>query len=138
MAQSKELSCDVWAIICGRLDKASLSSFARVDKKHYAAFLQYLANSEYLNIAVQYYCKLGYAVSLVVLLKKAGDRCNLAAGNNIAIRLASFYGRTEVVRLLLASGKVDPAADDNCAIRLASENGSTEVVELLKAHGCNL
>ena len=51
--------------------------------------------------------------------------------NNFAIRDASEYGCTEVVRFLLQDPRVDPTARDNCAIRYASQNGHTEVVRLL-------
>ena len=58
---------------------------------------------------------------------------NPSVWNNWAIRLASYYGHLEVVKVLLADPRVDPSVWNNYAIRLASENGHLEVVkELLK------
>jgi ankyrin repeat protein len=51
--------------------------------------------------------------------------------NNTAIQIASYYGCTEAVRLLLSDNRVDPSDDGNCAIKLASRNGHVEVVRLL-------
>jgi ankyrin repeat protein len=51
--------------------------------------------------------------------------------NHTAIQIASYYGCTEVVRLLLNGNCVDPSYDDNYAIRLASRSGHVEVVQLL-------
>ena len=56
---------------------------------------------------------------------------NPAARDNYAIRRASYYGRTECVKVLLADNRVNPAAGDNAAIRCAAYNGHTECVKLL-------
>jgi ankyrin repeat protein len=47
------------------------------------------------------------------------------------IQIASYYGRTEAVQLLLNDNRVDPSGSENDAIRKASENGHVEVVRLL-------
>ena len=54
-------------------------------------------------------------------------RVNPAADHNQAMRWASLYGYTEIVRLLLKDKRVDPSE----AIRLASESGYIEIVKLL-------
>ena len=67
-----------------------------------------------------------------------------AAEDSYAIRIASNYGQTEVVRMLLdypradpntgivqMHRRADPTANDNDAIRMASRNGHIEVVKLL-------
>jgi ankyrin repeat protein len=51
--------------------------------------------------------------------------------NDTAIQIASFYGRTDVVRLLLNDNRVDPSAGNNNAIFFASCRGHIEVVQLL-------
>jgi ankyrin repeat protein len=51
--------------------------------------------------------------------------------NDSAIEIASYYGRTEVVRLLLSDNRVDPSACDSYAIKWASQNGHDKVVRLL-------
>jgi len=58
-------------------------------------------------------------------------RVNPADHYNLAIRLSSLSGRTEVVKLLLQDTRVNPTDQNNKAIILASENGHTEVVKLL-------
>jgi len=54
--------------------------------------------------------------------------------DNYAIKWASFFGKTEVVRLLLATRKVDVTAK-NVALIKASGRGHTEVIRLLLEHG---
>jgi len=54
--------------------------------------------------------------------------------NNYAIKSASLFGHTKVVRLLLATGKVDLTAK-NFALIAASGRGHLEVVRLLLDHG---
>uniref|UniRef100_A0A6C0JWC8 Uncharacterized protein n=1 Tax=viral metagenome TaxID=1070528 RepID=A0A6C0JWC8_9ZZZZ len=51
--------------------------------------------------------------------------------NNYAIRVASYNGHVDVVKLLLADHRVDPSALDNQAIRAASQEGHLRVVRLL-------
>ena len=46
-------------------------------------------------------------------------------------RTASWWGQTEVVRLLLQDERVDASAKSNHAIRVASAHGHVEVVKLL-------
>jgi len=58
-------------------------------------------------------------------------RVNPSAKDNYAIRMASEYGHTGVVKVLLADTRVNPSAFANYAIRYASENGHTEVVKML-------
>jgi len=54
--------------------------------------------------------------------------------NNYAIKSASLFGNTEIVRLLLATEKVDLTAK-NFALIAASGRGHIEVVHLLLDHG---
>jgi len=61
-----------------------------------------------------------------------------SADDNRAIRVASYFGQIEVVKVLLADprllpDKPDPSANYNDALRGASENGYTDVVKLLLA-----
>jgi ankyrin repeat protein len=51
--------------------------------------------------------------------------------HDTAILIASEYGRTEAVQLLLYDHHVDPSAHNNHAIRYASSAGHVEVVQLL-------
>jgi ankyrin repeat protein len=51
--------------------------------------------------------------------------------NNTAIQIASYFGRTEVVQLLLNDNRIDPSAYNNNAIQKASSKGHVEVVRLL-------
>jgi ankyrin repeat protein len=53
--------------------------------------------------------------------------------NNHAIWLASNYGYTEIVRLLLADPRVDSSAGNNAALGNAAFYGHTETVRLLLA-----
>ncbi len=63
------------------------------------------------------------------------DIFDLADNDNYAIRIASEYGQTEVVKLLLTSSRVDPTAGTNFAITFASEYGHADVVKLLLDDG---
>jgi len=56
---------------------------------------------------------------------------NPTIDNNYSIRMASGYGHTDIVKLLLQDRRVDPTADSNYAIGVASQNGHIEVVKLL-------
>ena len=51
--------------------------------------------------------------------------------NNIAIRLASYHGHSEIVKLLLQDKRADPSDQNNQAIIWASAEGRTEIVEIL-------
>jgi ankyrin repeat protein len=68
-------------------------------------------------------------VELVKKILKSG--VNPAARDNYAIKWAAYYGRTEIVELLLSDSRVNPSARDNWAIKFAALEGHTEVVELL-------
>lgn len=63
----------------------------------------------------------------------AKDRHNvyLEGDDNVTIKLASFYGDVEVVKIILEDENVDPAMNDNVAIKCAIEQGHEEVVRLL-------
>ena len=54
--------------------------------------------------------------------------------NNWALQLASYYGKVEIVRLLLEDPRVDPSAENNQATRWAKQNGYTEIVQLFIEH----
>ena len=54
-----------------------------------------------------------------------------SADDDDAIRWASEFGHTDVVKLLLGDDRVDPSADNDEAILLASYNGHLDVVKLL-------
>ena len=51
--------------------------------------------------------------------------------NNLAIRVASARGHTDIVRMLLERPEVNPGAGDNEAIRLSSGHGYTDIVGML-------
>ena len=51
--------------------------------------------------------------------------------DNVAIKMASINGHTEIVKLLLADPRVDPGDGKNPAIKWVVFNGYTEIVELL-------
>ncbi len=55
--------------------------------------------------------------------------------DNYAIQIASLYGHTEIVSLLLQDGRADPKANNNNAINWASRQGHTQVVEVLLQDG---
>jgi hypothetical protein len=59
------------------------------------------------------------------------ERIDPSFNNQLPIFLASFYGHTEAVRLLLADKRVDPS--DRLSIRFASDKGHAGVVKLLLA-----
>ena len=54
-----------------------------------------------------------------------------SVGNNQAIRYASHYGHTNVVKLLLLDPRVDPTIDNNFSVSWASRYGHDKVVRLL-------
>ena len=54
-----------------------------------------------------------------------------SANSNIAIRIASEYGFTELIVLLLKDKRVDPSDYGDDAFRYASENGFIDIVKLL-------
>jgi ankyrin repeat protein len=66
----------------------------------------------------------------------ANDEDDDNANNNQSIKLASEFGYTEIVRLLLKHG-ADPTAQNNYAIKWASREGHTEVVRLLLEYGAD-
>ena len=70
-------------------------------------------------------------ISKINIVKSLLPHVDPSAGNNLAIRLASHYGKTEVVKILLLDKRVDPSADNNYAIQWASINGHNEVVKIL-------
>ena len=48
---------------------------------------------------------------------------NITINNNFAIRIASNYGKLQIVKLLIQNG-VDITADDNYSVRYTSKGGS--------------
>jgi ankyrin repeat protein len=63
-----------------------------------------------------------------LLLEHGAD---VHANYDYALKWASHYGHTEIVKLLLEYG-ADVHVGNDYALRLASEKGHTEVVKLLK------
>ena len=57
------------------------------------------------------------------------------ANDNEAIKYASFYGHTEIIRLLLADSRIDPLANDGDLLKKTSRSGYTSIVNLLLAMG---
>ena len=71
-------------------------------------------------------------VGIVKFVKKMIDSGqDPSYSNNFAIRYASQFDHTEIVKVLLDDDRVDPSAQNNYAIRWASQNGHTDVVKLL-------
>lgn len=56
---------------------------------------------------------------------------DLSIDNNWYLTNSTYYGYTEVVRLILKDPRVDPSFDDNDVILLASDNDHPEIVKLL-------
>lgn len=52
-------------------------------------------------------------------------------GARTALREAAYFGRVEVVRVLLEDGRADPAADGSVALRWAARDGHVDIVSLL-------
>lgn len=51
--------------------------------------------------------------------------------NNEAVCLASFYGRSEILELLMSDPRVDPTVNDNISIACASMNGHPDTIKIL-------
>jgi len=68
---------------------------------------------------------------LYKLLKGHMNKVDPTVNFNIAIRYASFYGQTKIVRLLLTDKRVNPSDLDDYALIHASKNGYVDVVKLL-------
>ena len=51
--------------------------------------------------------------------------------NNWAIKFASEYGYTEIVKLFLSDRRVDPSCENNYPCTIACHNGYIEIVKLL-------
>lgn len=51
--------------------------------------------------------------------------------DNFALRLACYYNRVKIVKLLLNDKRVDPSLKNNHALRLACYYGNTEIVKIL-------
>ena len=68
-------------------------------------------------------------------LLRIGRRIPGLAPRNTAIRMASHFGYTGIVELLLVDGRVDPASDYHYSIRVAAEYGHTEILGLLLNDG---
>ena len=65
---------------------------------------------------------------MMVLLEDG--RVDPTVEDNLAIKLAAAWGRTDLVQALLSSG-CDPTAEDCAAIRWAAEHGHVEIVSIL-------
>ena len=59
---------------------------------------------------------------------------DLSAQENYAIKMATEYGKENVVKLLLRDSRVDPAADSNYVIKYAATHGHLAIVALLVQH----
>jgi hypothetical protein len=62
---------------------------------------------------------------------------DIHAKDDEALRLASFYGHLEVVKVLIEA-KANVHAKDDEALRVASKNGYLEVVKVLLEAGANI
>ena len=76
------------------------------------------------------YCYKNNKIECVSILLQ-NERVDPAAGDNIAIIIASEKGYLSVLERLLQDDRVDPAAEHNIAIRCASQKGQLHVVERL-------
>jgi hypothetical protein len=65
------------------------------------------------------------------LVEKGAD---VRAGNDFAIRMASFNGHLKTVKFLVANG-ADVRAENDYAVRMASGNGNLEMVKFLVEKG---
>jgi len=93
-------------------------------------------SKESIRFSFDYACEKGFVEIVEMLL--ADDRVDPTTGcvlyeENDSIKLASHYGQTQVVRLLLKDGRANPAAENNFAIRMASRYGFADIVRLLLA-----
>lgn len=57
--------------------------------------------------------------------------CDPSVDNNLACRLASSNGHTEILEILLNDQRVDPSDQDNYSLKSASQGGYAEVVYIL-------
>jgi len=90
------------------------------------------------NLSPQEKLETGVEQGIIWLVKDAiAAGANVHARNDGALRWASIYGHTEVVKLLLDAG-ADVHAQDDDALQWASYNGHAEVVRLLLAAGADV
>jgi ankyrin repeat protein len=68
---------------------------------------------------------------LDIAKKLIADGLDPTCSNNCAIKWASFYNHTEMVKMLLHDGRADPSTNQNSPIRFAACLGNSEVVEAL-------
>ena len=91
-------------------------------------------NQKQLDISLCRMVEYGVASAVKVLIEAGAD---VTAGDNWAIRWASYRGYTDIVKLLIEAG-ADVTAGNNWAIRYANGAGHTGVVKLLIDAGADV
>lgn len=67
----------------------------------------------------------------IISFMKYYSFCDPSTDNNLACRLASSYGHSEILNILLNDHRVDPSAQENYSLKSASQGGYTDVVYML-------
>jgi ankyrin repeat protein len=123
---------DAWSIIASFLPIKKQFSVLYTSKRiQQIALNSILQDTKNSTILFKKSVRHGYNVITLFLLSHDLFDPSVCYKNDTAIQIASYYGCTEVVQLLLSDNRVDPSAHENYAIRKASEKGHVEVVRLL-------
>ena len=89
------------------------------------------ANAYILMDCLQLAIRINQIESVKVLIEYVDPSKSFAGTDINSIVLASYYGHTEICRLLLADPRIDPSIKNNSSIAQASLRGHTETVRLL-------
>ena len=115
------------------LRNCDVVNMIKTSSSNFQAFREYVNPAEMRDNKTLFHtaCEKG---RLQFVMDNIGDnRVDPSLYNNHSIVKASYYGHTEIVRLLLADPRVNPADNSNHAIAWASWQGHTETVRLLLA-----
>jgi hypothetical protein len=113
------------------LSQIERSHLSLVSKKLNAAFQRYIAGSEYLNVAMIFYCEQGYKTAYDRMALLAGIRWDPSIYDNNAIYTAVFHDRFVMVEALLKDNRVNPTDGKNRAIKAAMTQGSLGSLRIL-------
>jgi ankyrin repeat protein len=123
---------DAWSIIASFLPIKKQFSVLYTSKRiQQTALNNILQDTKNSTILFKESVRHGYNVITQFLLSHNLFDPSVCHKNDTTIQIASYYGCTEAVRLLLNDSRVGPSDNDNFAIRLAAGNGHVEVVQLL-------